>query len=391
MYKMLKDMRILDLTRLLPGGYATQMLADLGAEVLKVEDPWQGDYVRWMKPYLPGTKDGAYYWALNRNKKSVILNLKTVEGRENFLKLLREYDIVVEGFRPGVMEKLGLGYEVLQRANPRTILCSISGYGQDGPYRLRSGHDLNYLALAGVLGLNGERGGPPLPPAVQVADIGGGGLMAVIGILTAHIARARTGLGQQVDVSMLDGAVSWLAMIYAQLAAAESELKRGEGPLSGGDICYAVYETTDGRYMSLAALEPKFWQAFCTAVARPDLVEKQFTRDPGARREVEQIFRARTQAEWVSFLGNLDVCCEPVLEPEETPEHPQVKARKLFLTLERPGGGRVKVPGRPLKFPAETEYPDAVPPGFGEQTEEILGKPHLREESAPPGENKLGR
>ncbi|CAA7601293.1 CoA-transferase family III domain protein [Acididesulfobacillus acetoxydans] len=391
MYKMLEEMRILDLTRLLPGGYATQILADLGADVLKVEDPWQGDYLRWMKPHLPGTQDGAYYWTLNRNKKSVILNLKTVEGREDFLKLLREYDIVVEGFRPGVMEKLGLGYQVLQRANPTTILCSISGYGQDGPYRLRSGHDLNYLALAGALSLNGARGGPPVPPAVQVADIGGGGLMAVIAILTAHIARARTGLGQHVDVSMLDGVVSWMAMVYAQLASAGGGLKRGEGPLSGGDICYAVYETADGRYMSLAALEPKFWQAFCTAVERPDLIEKQFTRDPAARREVEKIFRARTQAEWVSFVGNLDICCEPVLEPGETAEHPQVKARKLFLAFEHPGGGSVTVPGRPLKFQGEKEYPDSAPPGFGEQTGEILSRLRLEEESASPGENKPGR
>ncbi len=374
MYKLLTGMKILDLTRLLPGGYATQLLGDLGAEVLKVEEPWQGDYMRWMEPYFPGTQESALYFGLNRNKKSLKLNLKSSEGREVFFKLLKSYDVVLEGFRPGVMESLGLGYEVLQAANPRVILCSISGYGQDGPYRLRSGHDINYTAIAGALGLAGVPGGQPVLPAVQVADLGGGALLAVAGVLAAYIARERTGVGEYVDVSMLDGAVSWMTMLYAQLAAGDPTLKRGEGRLSGGDICYHVYESKDGSYMSLGALEPKFWQAFCQTVGREDLISQQFSRDPGALAEVESIFKQKTQAEWVEFLQDKDLCCEPILEPFEAKEHPQVRHRSLFLSLVHPQAGRVEVVGNPLKFSREEAQPDRLPPGFGEHTAEVLEK-----------------
>lgn len=372
MYKLLTGMKILDLTRLLPGGYATQLLGDLGAEVLKVEDPWQGDYMRWMEPYLPGTQESALYFGLNRNKKSLKLNLKSSEGREVFFKLLKSYDVVLEGFRPGVMESLGLGYEVLQAANPRVILCSISGYGQDGPYRLRSGHDINYTAIAGALGLAGVPGGQPVLPAVQVADLGGGALLAVAGVLAAYIARERTGVGEYVDVSMLDGVVSWMTMLYAQLAAGDPTLKRGEGRLSGGDICYRVYESKDGRHMSLGALEPKFWQAFCQTVGREDLISQQFSRDPGALAEVESIFKQRTQTEWMAFLKDKDLCCEPILEPFEAKEHPQVRHRSLFLSLVHPQAGRVEVVGNPLKFSQGEAGPDRLPPGFGEHTAEVL-------------------
>ncbi|MGE5577975.1 MAG: CaiB/BaiF CoA transferase family protein, partial [Syntrophothermus sp.] len=204
MYQLLKGMRILDLTRLLPGPYATQLLGDLGAEVLKVEDPAQGDYMRWMGPGFAGSGDGAgdsaLFWGLNRNKRSMKLNLKSDAGKQVFFKLLQKYDVVLEGFRPGVMDSLGLGYEKLKEVNPAVIMCSISGYGQDGPYRSRSGHDLNFTALSGVLGLMGVAGGPPAIPAVQIADIGGGGLMAAVGVLAAYISRQRTGKGQYVDV-----------------------------------------------------------------------------------------------------------------------------------------------------------------------------------------------
>lgn len=372
MYELLKGMRILDLTRLLPGGYATQLLADLGAEVLKVEDPWQGDYMRWMEPYLRGTQESALFFGLNRNKKSLKLNLKSLEGRGIFLKLLDQYDVVLEGFRPGVMQSLGLGYEDLKAVNPRVILCSISGYGQDGPYRLRSGHDINYNAIAGALGLAGEVNGPPVLPAVQVADLGGGALVAISGLLAAYIARERTGKGEYVDVSMMDGVVSWMAMLYAQLAAEDPTLERGQGRLSGGDVCYRVYETKDGRYMTLGALEPKFWQEFCQTVERPDLIRYQFSRDSAALAKVEQIFKDKTQAEWIEFLKDKDFCCEPILEPAEAKAHPQVKHRGLFLSFSHPEAGTVEVVANPLKFSQASQEPDTLPPGFGEHTDEVL-------------------
>lgn len=380
MYKLLNGMRILDLTRLLPGGYASQLLADLGAEILKVEDPWQGDYLRWMEPYLPGTKDSVLYWSLNRNKKSIKLNLKSPEGRKAFLSLLNNYDIVLEGFRPGVLDNLGLGYSELRNINPAVILCSISGYGQDGPYSQRSGHDINYMAMSGALGLSAQKGSAPALSALQVADIGGGGLMAVTGILTAYIARQRTGKGQYIDVSMLDGVVSWMTMLYAQQAAGDSALKCGEGTLNGGAVCYGVYETKDGRFMSLGALEPKFWRVFCQTVGCPYLENKQFTREPEVIAEIEKIFKTKTREEWTKLLQNQDVCCEPILELSEAQEHSQFKARELFISLQHPNGGAVKVVGVPLKFPEEEQLPDQIPPGLGEQTKEVLREAGLSEE-----------
>lgn len=380
MYQLLNGVRILDLTRLLPGGYASQLLADLGAEVLKVEDPWQGDYLRWMKPYLPGTKESALYWSLNRNKKSLKLNLKSTEGREALLRLLGKYDIVLEGFRPGVMDSLGLGYQALSKINPSVILCSISGYGQTGPFSQRSGHDINYMAVSGALGLTGQAGGAPVPPAVQIADIGGGALIAVTGILSAFIARQQTGRGQYIDVSMLDGVVSWMTMLFAQQATTDSMMKRGEGILNGGEVCYGVYETKDGLYMSLGALEPKFWQAFCQAIERPELIGKQFANDPDVLAEVERIFNSRTQEEWVNFFGDKDICCEPVLEVSKAREHPQIKARRLFISLSHPHGKTIVSVGCPLKFPEEREFPDHTPPGFGEQTREVLLEAGFTEE-----------
>ncbi|KGK89639.1 hypothetical protein DP73_09905 [Desulfosporosinus sp. HMP52] len=380
MYQLLKGVRILDLTRLLPGGYATQLLADLGAEVLKVEDPWQGDYLRWMKPFIPGTKESALYWSLNRNKKSLRLNLKSSAGREAFCRLLSKYDILLEGFRPGVMESLGLGYQDLKKMNPALILCSISGYGQNGPYTRRSGHDINYLALSGALGLTGTAEGPPVPPAVQVADIGGGALMAVAGILSAYIARQATGRGQHIDISMLDGAVSWLTMLYAQQAAEDPPVRRGKGMLNGGEVCYGVYETRDRRFMSLGALEPKFWQAFCQAVGRPDLESKQFDQDPHVFGEVQRIFKSKSQVEWVSFLRDKDVCCEPVLELAEARLHPQLKARNSFRLIFHPNGRPVECVSNPLRFPEEQEFQDHAPPGWGEQTLGILRESGFTEE-----------
>lgn len=372
MYQLLSGVRILDLTRLLPGGFASQLLADLGATVLKVEDPVSGDYLRWMKPYLPGTKESALYWSLNRNKQSIKLDLKSKAGHAAFLRLLSKYDIVLEGFRPGVMDSLGLSYQVLKKINPALILCSISGYGQDGPYRLRSGHDINYMALSGALGLTGQSGGPPVSASVQVADIGGGGLMAVIGILSAYIDRQKTGKGQYIDVSMLDGAVAWMTMLYAQQAAMDPTVRRGTGILNGGEVCYRVYETKDGRFMSLGALEVKFWQAFCQVINRPDLMDKQFTRDSKVLREVEEIFKSKTQQEWVDFFRDRDVCCEPVLELGEALEHPQLKARGVFTAFTRSDAQSVQCIRNPLRFPEEQELPDHLPPDFGEQTLKIL-------------------
>ena len=237
-----------------------------------------GDYIRWSPPHYEGAEKSAgaaLFLGLNRGKTSIRLNLKTDEGRDVLLRLVKDADVLLESFRPGVLDRLGVGYERLREENPRLVYCAITGYGQDGPYRDRSGHDMNYLGLIGLLGLTGEHDGPPVQSAGQIADLGGGGLMAAFGILAALRERDRSGEGQLVDVSMADGALSWLTMVAAQYLADGVVPERGKGALNGGLVCYRPYRCADG-YVTLGALEPKFWQAWCKGVGREDLVEKQF-------------------------------------------------------------------------------------------------------------------
>jgi alpha-methylacyl-CoA racemase len=371
----LEDVRVLDLSRLLPGGFCSLLLADFGAEVLKVEDTGMGDYVRWAPPHYEGAADSArsaLFLALNRNKRSIRVNLKEPDGREVLLRLAREYDVLLESFRPGVLDRLGVGYERLREENPGLVYCAISGYGQDGPYTARSGHDMNYLGLIGLLGLTGERDGPPVQPAGQIADLGGGALMAAFGILAALRERDRSGLGQLVDVSMADGALSWLAMVAARYFAVGTVPGRGELELAGGIVCYRPYECADG-WVTLGALEPKFWQAFCRGVGREDLIEQQFA-PPGspAHAEVETIFRERTREEWRAFASEHDCCLEPVLALDEALDSELVRAREMVVELEQPGAGPVRQLGVPIKFertPGQLRSPGPV---LGEHTDEVL-------------------
>src|SRR3954465_1220166 len=259
----LSDVRVLDLSRLLPGGFASQLLADFGADVVKVEDTGMGDYIRWAPPYYGDDEQqglgtpSALSLALNRNKRSIRLDLKSEGGRDALLRLVRDHDVVLESFRPGVLDRLGVGYERMREENPGIVFCAISGYGQDGPKRDASGHDMNYLGPIGLLGLTGERDGPPMQAAGQIADLGGGALMAAFGIMAALRERDRSGLGQMVDVSMADGALSWLAMVAGQYFADGVVPRRGGLPLAGSLICYRPYACADG-YVTLGALEPKF-------------------------------------------------------------------------------------------------------------------------------------
>ena len=372
----LRDVKVLDLSRLLPGGFCSLLLADFGAEVLKVEDTGMGDYVRWAIPKYEGAEESAasaYFLALNRGKKSVRINLKDERGREVLLELVKEYDVVLESFRPGVLDRLGVGYERMKQENPRLVYCAISGYGQDGPYRDRSGHDMNYLGLVGLLGLTGDKGGPPVQAAGQIADLGGGALMAAFGIMAALRERDRSGEGQLVDVSMADGALSWLAMVAAKYFADNVAPQRGDLELAGALICYRPYACADG-YVTLGALEPKFWQAWCRGIDREDLIPVQFER-PGsdAHAEVERIFMERTRAEWQEFASNHDCCLEPVLDLDEALDSDLVRAREMVVELEQPGVAEpVRLLGSPVKLsrtPARTDVPG---PGLGEHTREVL-------------------
>ena len=370
---------MLDLSRLLPGGFCTLLLADMGAEVLKVEDTAGGDYIRWMPPYYGNEeqqRDGtasAYFLALNRNKRSLRLNLKDERGRDVLLRLAEDYDVLVESFRPGVMDRLGVGYDALRERNPRLIYCPISGYGQDGPLTARSGHDTNYLALNGLLGLTGRRGGPPIQSAGQIADLGGGGLMAAVGILAALHERERSCEGKMVDISMTDGALSWLAMVAARYFAEHKVPHRGEPELTGGIACYVPYETKDGGWVSLGALEPKFWQNWCNGVGRPDLIEKQFEHpDSEAGAEIAAVFKERTRDEWTAFAGEHDCCLEPILDLDEALESELVQARGMVVELDQPGIGAVKQLGAPIKLSRTPADTNGAAPALGADTDEVL-------------------
>lgn len=407
----LAGIRVLDLSRLLPGGFCSLLLADLGAEVLKVEDTGMGDYIRWSPPYVDGAEDSsksALFLALNRNKRSIRIDLKHERGREVLLRLVREHDVVLESFRPGVLDRLGVGYERMKDVNPGIVYCAITGYGQDGPKRDAAGHDMNYLGLVGLLGLTGEcdqagdrsggagdcagdrARGHPIQSAGQIADIGGGALMAAIGILAAlrerdgapaqpsrgRPERPGSGEGQVVDISMADGALSWLAMVAGAYFADSVPPRRGGLPLAGSLICYRPYECADG-WITLGALEPKFWQAWCRGVEREDLVERQF-EGPGsdAHDEVVAIFKARTREQWQDFAADHDCCLEPVLELEEALDSELVRAREMVVELQQPGvEGGVRQLGIPVKLERTPGDHTRLPgPALGQHTEQALAE-----------------
>jgi alpha-methylacyl-CoA racemase len=286
---------------------------------------------------------------------------------------VREYDVLLESYRPGVLDRLGVGYERLREENPGLVYCAITGYGQDGPYRDRAGHDMNYLGLVGLLGLTGEKDGPPVQAAGQIADLGGGALMAAFGIMTALRERERSGQGQLVDVSMADGALSWLAMVAGRYFADGQVPRRGELDLAGGYLCYRPYACSDG-HVTLGALEPKFWQAWCRGVGREDLIEKQFEA-PGtdAHAEVERIFASRTRDEWTAFAAEHDCCLEPVLDLGEALDSEHVRAREMVVELDQPGAERpVRQLGVPVKLSRTPGDVHAPGPALGEHTHDVL-------------------
>jgi len=375
----LDGLRVLDLTRLLPGGFCSLLLADFGADVIKVEDTGLGDYVRWAPPHYKGAEQSAssaLFLSLNRGKRSIRVDLKSAAGKDVLLRLVRDADVLLESFRPGVLDRLGVGYERLRAENPGLVYCAITGYGQDGPNRDRPGHDINYLGLNGILGLSGEADGPPVSSAAQIADLGGGALMAVAGILMALQERTSSGEGQLVDCSMFDGSLSFLAMLAGEVLADGSTPHRGELRLAGGIVCYRTYECADG-YVALGALEPKFWAEFCRGVGREDLLDRAFD-PPGsaAHRALSDIFAARTREQWRGFAAEHECCLEPVLGLDEALGSEQVAARDMVVELAQPGAERpVRLLGVPVKLSRTPGDPTRAPgPGLGEHTRAILAE-----------------
>ena len=374
MQQALEGVRVLDLSRMLPGPFASMMLGDLGAEVIKVEEPRVGDPTRWSPPMIAG--QSAAFLQVNRNKKSIALDLKRAEGREIFLRLSASADVVLDQFRPGVVDRLGVGYAAVSKINPRIVYCSLTGFGQDGPHRDRSGHDLNYLALSGVLGLTTDERGKPVIPGVQVADLAGG-MIAAYGIIAALYGRERTGRGQFVDVSMYDVMMAMLPVPAAQYFAGTNFKVGDKYGLSGAYPFYNVYETSDGKFMTLGALEPKFWENFCRKAGRADLIARQF--DAGERRkelfqEVSAIFKARTQAEWVELMKDADACSEPVLAIDEAFDHAQARAREMVREIEHPVAALIKQLGFAPKLSDTPAQVSRAAPALGEQTDELLAE-----------------
>ncbi|MFI8744198.1 CaiB/BaiF CoA transferase family protein [Pseudomonas sp. NPDC077186] len=372
---LLSSLKILDFSTLLPGPFASLLLADLGAEVLRVESPTRMDLVRVLPPHDGGTSTSHAY--LNRNKRAIALDLKRPEALEVVKKLVGEYDIVLEQFRPGVMDKLGVGYEALKAINPRLIYVSITGYGQSGPYKDRAGHDINYLALAGLASYTGRRDSGPLPLGVQLADIAGGSLHGVIGLLAAVVQRQVTGLGQQVDVSMTDCAFSLHAMAGAGYLGAGVEPDMENQALNGGSF-YDYYRTRDGRWLSVGSLEPQFMQQFCQAIGRPELAARGLSPKPedqrALKREIEIEFERRDFADWCQRFAALDACVEPVLPLSEAVEHPQIKARGLVTEVPRDGLPAQRQLACPLKFSAGLPAPRHIGAAVGAHTDEVLGE-----------------
>lgn len=377
----LSSLRVLDLTRLLPGPYCTMLLADFGAEVIKIEEPGLGDYARWYGNEWNG--ESALFASLNRNKKSVTLNLKTEAGKNIFREMVQRADVVIESFRPGTMERLGLGYDALKKINPGLIYCAITGYGQDGPYADQAGHDLNYISYAGLLALQGEREGKPVLPAVQIADLGGGAMMAVAGILLALRARDQTGRGQLVDISMLDGVISWMQTILPHYLATGKEPVRGELPLSGGLACYSVYETADHRYLAVGALEPKFWKTFCHGIGRGDLIPR-LQATPAEQEEMKKIIAAaikkQTLSHWMNVFAGKDACVSPVLNMDEMVRDPQVLHRRMIEDTKHPSVGNVRLPGIPIKLSEAVGTIRSFAPSLGEHNQEYLQELGYNEE-----------
>jgi crotonobetainyl-CoA:carnitine CoA-transferase CaiB-like acyl-CoA transferase len=350
------------------------MLGDFGAEVIKVEEPGRGDYARWAPPFIDG--QSAYFLSINRNKKSIVLDLKNPKGRDVFIRLARTADVVIESFRPGVVDRLGIGYQSILKVNPRIVYCSISAFGQSGPFRTREGHDLNCLALAGFLSITGIKGSPLVIPGVQLSDYAGG-MMGLVAILLALIERQKSGRGQYCDISMLDAITSWMGMPIVKYLADGLLPDPQDSMFNGALACYNVYKTKDDRYVVLGAMEEKFWISFCKVIGREDLIPLQWesqTVQEKMKEELSLLFREKTMAEWLEILDGQGICFSPVFNIEETLNFPHLRERGMFQSIEGEGGKTVPQAGFPIKLSNTPAAYSIPPPRMGQDSRSVLKK-----------------
>ncbi len=372
----LEGLKVIDLSRLLPGPYCSLVLADLGADVIKIEEPGLGDYSRYTG-FKKGAKPRSSFEILNRNKKSLTLNLKTDGGKEILKKLCASADVVLESFRPGVMDRLGVGYTTLSAINPKLVYCAITGFGQEGPYRNRPGHDLNYLGYAGTMDMTGPKDSTPALIGTQVADLAGGALQGVVGILAALQARTRTGRGQFVDIGMMQGSFALNVLVWAdQIDHPESDIHRGDTNLTGKFACYGMYKCADGKYVTLGALEQKFWENFCQKTGRPDWVKIQMAEDSETngrlKREVTELFLSKPSKHWLDLLEEADICFGPVSSIRETVNDPQLKASGMIYEAPNSAGEPLKHVALGIKLSDTPATHRHAAPQLGADTDAVL-------------------
>ena len=375
MEQALSGIKILDLSRILAGPFCSMLLADMGADVIKVEEPKSGDLLRWWSPLI--SKESGFagiHVILNRNKRSLTLDLKAPEGKEIFQHLVKDADVVLEGFRPNVMKSLGLGYEALKKINPGLVHCAITGFGSERSCSRKAGHDINYLALSGVLSYSGRD--RPTLSSVPIAGLGGGALFAAFSIVTALLARKRLGEGQFIDISMRDGVFAWNCIRLGKYLTDGNIPFPGDDFTNQGFACYNIYETQDGRYMTLGALLPQFWKAFCEAMGHgewnlPNYIEPG-PHQKALQKDIAALFKQKTLAEWVDHFAGRDCCCEPILNLAEVVDDPDIQARQMVVELMHERWGAYRQLGIAPKFSRTPGTIRSHAPELGEHTEEIL-------------------
>lgn len=369
----LYGLKVLDFTTLLPGPYATMVLADMGAEVLRVVSRSRPDVVAYIPPIIPGVNMSAAFTHLGRDKRSMNLNLKDGRAVKIIHQLLATYDILIEQFRPGVMAKFGLDYASLKTINPSLIYCSLTGYGQTGPFRDRAGHDINYLARSGIMSYSGKRESGPSLTGIQIADIASGSNNAIIGILAAVVCRSTTGKGQHIDISMTDGMLAFNAMYGANFLVDGQDPLREHTLLNGGSL-YDFYETKDGGYLSVGSIEHQFFAAFCETIKCKELISGGI-EPPNieiAKKRVRDIIKTRTRDEWTEEFRKVDACVEPVLSLSEALNNSHATERGIVVEVGLPDGEKVRQLASPIKFsetPPQYKYA-GMPPGI--HTKEVL-------------------